>query len=397
MANKFWPATSITPGVDGSLVEVDGAELSQGDAAFVVLDGQAHCYWLNATLGGEASPPAVLVPEANAGTKRWVRTPFFPDAPADGEKYVRQDAAWVPMVETSAGFLFTASGDGEIHKIDLSTFEKVGEYTALTHGVFHLVADGDYLYAGGKGVVHKIDIDTLELAAELDHTDTRNDITVGLAIGVDHVYASFQTETSRPVHKVQKSDMAIVDAYNYGDDISCLFVGGDDHLYIGGWQWATEVRQIDVSDMSLVASCVFDGPEVLSWYDGHLFIGGRKGSGGFRQVDPADMSTVGNYGDTSGDVWSIEFDGEGIAYVGDANGEVHKVILADLSGDGIYNEAKAIEDNRAVSLALSADGFLYAGFRTSGNLRKIDVTDMSDVDLYDGHSNTLGALVPYAG
>jgi hypothetical protein len=56
MATKYWPRTSLTGGVDGSLDNIDGALLT-------ILDEDS---------GAAESSPDVISPDSNAGNKRWI-------------------------------------------------------------------------------------------------------------------------------------------------------------------------------------------------------------------------------------------------------------------------------------------------------------------------------------
>ena len=75
MANKFWPATALTGGADGALDAIDGAELTVGDAAMVVIAGQAHFYQVMASAVAEHSP-LLIKPDANDNGLRWLRIPL---------------------------------------------------------------------------------------------------------------------------------------------------------------------------------------------------------------------------------------------------------------------------------------------------------------------------------
>ncbi|MDY0164514.1 hypothetical protein [Desulfobotulus sp.] len=72
MSNKFWPATAIDDG-PGALTLLDGDTLSDGDAAFVVTEGLLSVYRLHGDSGATPAPPAILIPQTNAGNKRWIR------------------------------------------------------------------------------------------------------------------------------------------------------------------------------------------------------------------------------------------------------------------------------------------------------------------------------------
>jgi hypothetical protein len=72
MATKYWPRTSLTGGVDGSLDNIDGALLTDGDHAFVLTATHAYFYVLDDDSGAAESSPDVISPDSNAGNKRWI-------------------------------------------------------------------------------------------------------------------------------------------------------------------------------------------------------------------------------------------------------------------------------------------------------------------------------------
>ncbi len=72
MASNFYGATSLTGGGAGALDGIDGALLSDLDAAFVVILGKAYFYTLDDDSAAAEASPTVIAPDDNAGTKRWV-------------------------------------------------------------------------------------------------------------------------------------------------------------------------------------------------------------------------------------------------------------------------------------------------------------------------------------
>ena len=73
MAKKCYFATSLTGGSVGALDEIDGSELNDTDAAFVITASQYYIYVLDADSAAAGSSPATISPDSNAGDKRWVR------------------------------------------------------------------------------------------------------------------------------------------------------------------------------------------------------------------------------------------------------------------------------------------------------------------------------------
>ena len=68
---KFYPCSSIASGV-GSLTNLDGATLNDGDVAFVGGDGDGAFYELDADSGFDELSPIVMAPLVNPSTKRWI-------------------------------------------------------------------------------------------------------------------------------------------------------------------------------------------------------------------------------------------------------------------------------------------------------------------------------------
>ena len=72
MANKFWPAISLTGGGDGALDSIDGDDLSNEDMALVITSDGVYIYSLNTTSGATEDSPDTIAPDTNAGDKRWI-------------------------------------------------------------------------------------------------------------------------------------------------------------------------------------------------------------------------------------------------------------------------------------------------------------------------------------
>ena len=72
MSNKAWGAVGLTGGGTGSLdrTELDGDLLTDKDLALVNTTNILYPYWLDSDSGASESPPTVISPDANAGTKR---------------------------------------------------------------------------------------------------------------------------------------------------------------------------------------------------------------------------------------------------------------------------------------------------------------------------------------
>lgn len=86
----FYPATKLTGNVTGSLDKLDGDTLSGGDVAIVVVEEDevhpngTYYFVLDAANSSDTSPPHLIAPATNPGTKRWTRLPtalFDADVP----------------------------------------------------------------------------------------------------------------------------------------------------------------------------------------------------------------------------------------------------------------------------------------------------------------------------
>lgn len=72
--------TALTGGAAGALDWQDGADLSDGDTAFVISATGFYVYLLDADSGAAESSPEIISPDNNAGNKRWILLPgYFQD------------------------------------------------------------------------------------------------------------------------------------------------------------------------------------------------------------------------------------------------------------------------------------------------------------------------------
>jgi len=73
MANLvFMGKTGLIGGEATKLDSIDGATLTDNDAAFVNVSNVQYIYRLDADSGAAESSPSVISPATNAGTKRWI-------------------------------------------------------------------------------------------------------------------------------------------------------------------------------------------------------------------------------------------------------------------------------------------------------------------------------------
>jgi len=57
-----------------ALDSIDGKSLTDGDRAFVIVNGALYLYYLDEDLGGQENAPLVIAPDTNAESKRWIQT-----------------------------------------------------------------------------------------------------------------------------------------------------------------------------------------------------------------------------------------------------------------------------------------------------------------------------------
>ena len=72
MPINFYSRIALTGGGAGALDEIDGAVLADGDIALVGNLTSSYLYCLDDDSGAAESSPAIIQPDANAGTKRWI-------------------------------------------------------------------------------------------------------------------------------------------------------------------------------------------------------------------------------------------------------------------------------------------------------------------------------------
>ena len=61
-------------GTASALDSIDGRSLTDGDRAFVILNGALYLYYLDSDFGGSENAPLVIAPDTNAENKRWIQT-----------------------------------------------------------------------------------------------------------------------------------------------------------------------------------------------------------------------------------------------------------------------------------------------------------------------------------
>ena len=72
MANNVYACTELIGGATQALDAIDGADLSDLDAAVVTIVDTVYHYTLDADKNEAESSPNIIIPDDNPGTKRWV-------------------------------------------------------------------------------------------------------------------------------------------------------------------------------------------------------------------------------------------------------------------------------------------------------------------------------------
>jgi hypothetical protein len=122
--------TALIGGGAGSLDLIDGNDrgdgepLQEGDAAFVTYGGNFYFYILDEDVGGAESSPALIVPDTNAGSKRWVQQSIpisgylaiadIDNTPVDNEVNAPISSNWAydhAALTTAHGISGTNTGD----------------------------------------------------------------------------------------------------------------------------------------------------------------------------------------------------------------------------------------------------------------------------------------------
>jgi len=110
MAAKIYGAFSLTGGGENALDTIDGNELFNDDAAIVFTNNGTYRYIVDITSGAAENSPEVIMPDNNAGTKRWILV----SNPFDVEKAdlsIDDDMVRKTTISTDAP---TGGSDGDI-------------------------------------------------------------------------------------------------------------------------------------------------------------------------------------------------------------------------------------------------------------------------------------------
>lgn len=123
MANIiFWSKTALTGGAAPALDSIDGDSLTDGDFAHVVVGGILYVYKLDADSGEDESPPSIIAPGTNAGTKRWILLEGYPkvsvDHNADGTHKTSNLLAQGVTISRGTNITVTVGSGGDYETIN---------------------------------------------------------------------------------------------------------------------------------------------------------------------------------------------------------------------------------------------------------------------------------------
>lgn len=133
--SNFYCFTDLIGGGAGALDSRDGADLSDGDAALVVIDGTTYTYRLDATSGASEDSPNVISPDSNPGSKRWILQSMAGVQGSTGGHFATREYVDLALGAFKSFFISdTASGVGALnYAYPQETGE--GQSTIVTSGL----------------------------------------------------------------------------------------------------------------------------------------------------------------------------------------------------------------------------------------------------------------------
>lgn len=102
-ATSFYGAIALTGNTSGSLDSIDGNDLANGDVCQTITATTFYVHYLDASSGAGESSPDVVIPDDNAGSKRWIlitqgdaeMAAMAQLTPTDGNYIVGDGSTWV--------------------------------------------------------------------------------------------------------------------------------------------------------------------------------------------------------------------------------------------------------------------------------------------------------------
>lgn len=285
--------------------------------------------------------------------------------------------------------LYTASSDGESHRIYHDEMELDESYTGHGDWVSAVYSDGDWVYtSSGDGSVHKLDPDTMEFEDSYNgHGDE----------SVRHVWGDgewlFTCGSDEELHKIDPETLELEDSVGgFGNDLREI-AGAGDYVYVGV-HFDGDTYKINKDDLSTEGS--YHMPGITSSHIDDIFTNGdyvyivNAREEGFDVADADTMDGHAEWRDADSWVYAIGGD-ENWVYSGESTGQVRKIDPYSLEQEGVFTP-----DIDEIIRSLTSDGeFVYAGSREGDDgpvLHKIDIETMERVGLYEGHSDAINTL-----
>lgn len=124
--NEIFFCIGRAGGLDGYLDDIDGNDISGGDAVLVVeSDGQSFFYRCDASSGASENDPAVITPDSNPGTKRWI----LQDDIVQRKNLLRKNLlinGAMRIAQRGTSFSGLGNGDNATYTLDRWAFAETG-------------------------------------------------------------------------------------------------------------------------------------------------------------------------------------------------------------------------------------------------------------------------------
>jgi len=121
LAKTVYLRTSLTGGGADALDQVDGDDLSDNDTAIVTYGGEFYFYELDSTSGATENPPAIISPDLNPGTKRWILQGIHEAGSHVRQNLITNSEFGVCSDSTIADYSDANTGFSALHPVDNCT------------------------------------------------------------------------------------------------------------------------------------------------------------------------------------------------------------------------------------------------------------------------------------
>jgi hypothetical protein len=172
MSNLTLALAALTGGGAGALDAIDGADLSDKDAAVVVLSTGVYHYHLDATSAASENSPYIIAPDDNPGDKRWVL--MVPQAPFSHVYVSDPNGQTIPQA-TETKVDFTVEVYDYLNEFNLSTEEFIPKETGL------YLVNVQYNYDTDEWLAGNDHFGVLDIDGSPHAYTTRGDISADIA------------------------------------------------------------------------------------------------------------------------------------------------------------------------------------------------------------------------